>query len=75
MLMKTLWKGLFWGSMVMSLLVLARCIATVARELYYGRHAWLDVILQDPWTYVGLAAVAVFYISAIIRLVQKKKEV
>jgi uncharacterized membrane protein len=67
------WKGIFWGSLVMFLLVLARCIATVARELYYGRQAWLNVVLQDRWLYVGIAAVVVFYISAIVCIVRGRK--
>ena len=67
------WKGIFIGSMVLVVLVLARCIATVARELYYGREAWLNVVLQDKWFYVGIAAVAVVYISAIVCLVCGRK--
>ena len=67
------WKTLMLGSAVMMLLVLARCIATVARELYYGRQAWMNVVLQDRWFYVGVAAVVVFYISAIVCIVRNRK--
>ena len=67
------WKGLFFASMVMTVLVLARCIATVARELYYGRDQWMDLILQDTWFYVGIAAVVVLYISAIVCIVRSRK--
>jgi uncharacterized membrane protein len=70
---KTPWKGIFLGSMVLVLLVLARCIATVARELYYGRDQWMDRILQDAWFYVGIAAVVVLYISAIVCIVRTRK--
>jgi uncharacterized membrane protein len=70
---KTPWKGIFLGSMVLVLLVLARCIATVARELYYGRDQWMDLILQDTWFYVGIAAVVVLYISAIVYIVRTRK--
>jgi uncharacterized membrane protein len=70
---KTPWKGIFIGSMVLVLLVLARCIATVARELYYGRDQWMDLILQDTWFYVGIAAVVVLYISAIVCIVRTRK--
>jgi uncharacterized membrane protein len=59
--------------MVLVLLVLARCIATVARELYYGRDQWMDLILQDTWFYVGIAAVVVLYISAIVCIVRTRK--
>ena len=67
------WKGLFFASMVMTVLVLARCIATVVRELYYGREAWLNVVLQDNWLYVGIGAVVVLYISAIVCIVRSRK--
>lgn len=70
---KTPWKGIFLGSMVLVLLVLARCIATVARELYYGRDQWMDLILQDTWFYVGIAAVVVLYISAIVCIIRTRK--
>ena len=70
---KTPWKGIFIGSMVMTVLVLARCIATVARELYYGRDQWMDLILRDAWFYVGIAAVVVLYISAIVCIVRSRK--
>ena len=70
---KAPWKGIFIGSMVMTVLVLARCIATVARELYYGRDQWMDLILQDAWFYVGIAAVVVLYISAIVCIVRSRK--
>ena len=70
---KTPWKGIFLGSLVLVLLVLARCIATVARELYYGRDQWMDLILQDTWFYVGIAAVVVLYISAIVCIVRTRK--
>lgn len=66
------WKGICIGGIVMSVLVLARCVATIVRELYYGRDQWLNLILQDPWTYVGMAAVVVVYISAIVCLVESK---
>ena len=66
------WKSICIGSIVMSVLVLARCVATIARELYYGRDQWMNLILRDPWTYVGMAAVAIVYISAIVCLVESK---
>ncbi len=64
------WKGIFIGSLILFVLVLARCIATVLREQYYGRTQFMDVILQDPWFYVGIAAVAVVFISAIVCLIE-----
>ena len=67
------WRAMMIGSTVMTVLVLTRCIATACMELYYGRTDWLSVILQDPWFYVGIAAVVLVYISAIVGLIQRRK--
>ena len=67
------WKTICILSLVMTFLVLARCVATAVRELYYGRSQWLDVILQDPWLYVGGGALFLVYISAIAYLASYKK--
>ena len=67
------WKTICILSLVMTVLVLARCVATAVRELYYGRTEWMDVIVQDPWLYVGGAALFVVYISAIVYLASYKK--
>ena len=66
-------KKLMIGSTVMTVLVLARCIATVFIERYYGRTEWLHVILADPWFYVGIAAVVLVYITAIATLILARK--
>lgn len=68
------WKGILIGCTVMTVLVLARCIATVCMELYYGRTAWMNVILQDGWFYVGIAAASVSIISGIVCLVERKRQ-
>ena len=65
------WKAVMIGSAVMTVLVAARCVATVLMERYYGRTAWVSVILQDPWFYVGIAAAAVVCISAIVCLLER----
>ena len=67
-------KKLMIGSTVMLVLVLARCIATVFMERYYGRTEWIPVILDDPWFYVGIAAMILIYITAIITLIQGRKK-
>lgn len=67
------WKTICILSLVMTFLVLARCVATAVRELYYGRNGWMDLILQDPWLYVGGGALFLVYISAIAYLASYKK--
>lgn len=71
---KSPWKTILIGSTVMTVLVLARCIATACMELYYGRTDWINKILQDPWLYVGAAAVLLVYISALASLIQNHKK-
>jgi hypothetical protein len=66
-------KKLMIGSTVMTVLVLARCIATVFIERYYGRTEWFPVILNDPWFYVGIAAIILVYITAIATLILTRK--
>ena len=66
-------KKLMIGSTVMTVLVLARCIATVFIERYYGRTEWLPAVLADPWFYVGVTAAAVVLISAMVILIQTHK--
>ncbi len=74
MMKKSPWKIILIGSTVMTVLVLARCIATACMELYYGRPDWVPVILQDPWFYVGIAAVFLVYLSAIASFIQNRKK-
>ena len=66
-------KKLMIGSTVMTVLVLARCIATALMERYYGRPDWLPVVLADPWFYVGAAALVLVYITALATLIQGRK--
>lgn len=51
------WKRIFVGCALFAALVLARCIATVVRTVYYGGRDPLNALAADPWTYLGLAAV------------------
>lgn len=66
------WRGICVGSTVMTVLVLARCIATVAREIYYNRTGYMALILQDPWFYVGIAAAAVTGIAAVMCILEHR---
>ena len=70
---KTHWKGICIGSILMTVLVLARCVATAVREMYYGRDQWMHLILQDFWFYVGAAAAVVGIISAVMWIVMRRK--
>ena len=67
-------KKLMIGSTVMTVLVLARCIATVFMERYYGRTEWIPVVLDDPWFYVGIAAMILVCITAIAILIRGRKK-
>ncbi len=72
--MKTIpWKGLCIGCTVLTVLVIARCIATAARELYYNRTGWMALILRDGWFYVGIAAALVGVISGVMWWQDKRK--
>ena len=70
---KNHWKGLCIGAMILTVLVLARCVATAVREVYYGRDQWMKLILQDFWFYAGAAAAAVCIISAVMWIVTHRK--
>jgi hypothetical protein len=71
--MRKILQNIMFVSTVMTVLVLARCIATVFIERYYGRTEWFPVILNDPWFYVGIAAVVLVYITAIATLILARK--
>jgi hypothetical protein len=66
-------KKLMIGSTVMTVLVLARCIATIFLERYYGRTDWQAAVLADPWFYVGIVAVVLVYATALITLIRNRK--
>ncbi len=67
------WKGICIGCIVMTVLVIARCIATAARELYYNRTGWMTLVLRDGWFYVGIAAALVGIISGVMWYLERKK--
>ena len=71
--MRKILQNIMFVSTVMTVLVLGRCIATVFIERYYGRTEWFPVILNDPWFYVGIAAVVLVYITAIATLILARK--
>ncbi len=67
------WKGICIGCMILAGLVLARCIATVARELYNGGNRWLHLLTRDFWTYAGIAAALIAIISGVMWYLDRKR--
>ena len=67
-------KKILMSCVVMTLLVVARCIATAVRELYYGRTAWMNVILQDSWFYVGIVTAAMAILCGTVLLSHRRKK-
>ena len=53
------WKGIAFGCGMTAVLVLARCVVTAGRFLYYGGTYWQSEIMQDPWFYIGMASAAI----------------
>ena len=64
--MKFPWKGLALYSGILTLLVAIRCFVTVERALYYGRNYGMQLVLEDPWFYVGMAAAALCVIALLV---------
>lgn len=67
------WKSILIGAVVLAILVVARCIATVCMIEYYGGTNGMEKVWSDPWTYIGMAAVGVAAVSAIMCLLDRKK--
>ncbi len=67
------WKSIFIGAVVLVVLVIARCIATVCMTEYYGGTNGMEIVWSDPWTYIGMAAVAVAIVSAVMSCKDGKK--
>ena len=66
-------KGVGIGCTVMTVLVIARCLATIGRARYYGYTNWNATILADPWFYVGMCAAVIGIGCLITLLVQERK--
>ena len=43
-------------SAILTLLIIARCMVSIGRVMYYGGMYWLTVIQEDPWLYVSIAS-------------------
>lgn len=69
------WKGIFIGCSLMTVLVIAKCVTTAGRHLYYGGRNWANLVFSDPWCYVGIAAACVGVIACIMWRKGHKKAV
>ena len=69
------WKGLAYGCGILALLVLARCVVTAGRMLYYyGGSYWQSAIMEDPWFYIGMVAAAVCVAALLVLADRTSKE-
>ena len=57
---------------VMTILIIARCLVSIGRVLYYGGNYWLSVIQADPWLYVSVATAACSVICFTMAIVQER---
>ncbi len=64
--MKFPWKRLALFSGVLTLLVAIRCFVTVERALYYGKKHGMQLVMQDPWLYIGMAAAALCVVALLV---------
>jgi hypothetical protein len=71
--MKFPWKGVALGSGILTFLVAARCVVTVERALYYGRNYGMQLVMEDPWFYIGMAAAAICVIALLVLADQESK--
>lgn len=69
------WKAILIGCFIMTVLVIAKDITTAGMTLYYGGTNWMDKILADPWTYVGIATCLIGLIACVMWQIEKKKAV
>ena len=72
--MKFPWKGLAIGCAILTALVAVRCVVTVERALYYGRSYGFQLVMQDPWFYIGMAAAAVCVAALLVLVDQASKQ-
>lgn len=74
--MKFPWKHLaLWGG-VLTLLVAVRCFVTVERALYYGygNKYGMQLVVQDPWFYIGMAAAALCVVALLVLADRESKK-
>ena len=61
---------------VLTVLIIARCLVSIGRVLYYGGNYWLTVIQSDPWLYVSVASAAICVVCFTMAVIlERQKEV
>jgi hypothetical protein len=65
-------KTIGFCSATLTLLIVARCLVSIGRVLYYGGNYWLSVIQADPWLYVAVATAAISVISFTMTIMQER---
>ena len=59
-------------SAILTVLIIARCMVSIGRVLYYGGTQWLPVVQDDPWLYVSVASAAFSVICFTMAMVQDR---
>lgn len=72
--MKFPWKRVALCSGILTLLVAIRSFVTVERALYYGRKYGMQLVMQDPWLYIGMAAAAICVVALLVLADQEAKK-
>ena len=65
-------KSIGIGCAIMTLLVVARCLVSVGRVLYYGGTNWLPVVQEDPWLYVAVVTAATSVLCFTMTILQER---
>ena len=58
---------------VLTLLIIARCLVSIGRVVYYGGNYWLTVIQADPWLYVSVASAAMSVVCFTMAVIQERQ--
>jgi hypothetical protein len=57
----------------LTVLIIARCLVSIGRVLYYGGNYWLTVIQADPWLYVSVASAAMSVVCFTMAVIQERQ--
>jgi hypothetical protein len=72
--MKFPWKGLAIGGGILTLLVAIRSLITVERAVYFGKQYGIQLVMNDPWLYVGMAAAAICVVALLVLADRESKK-
>ena len=64
--MKFPWKPLALYSGILTLLVAIRSFVTVERAVYFGKQYGMQLVMNDPWLYIGMAAAALCVVALLV---------